>query len=355
MFSLLDRYIARQVIFASLMMLLLLATLRSFFSLIDELGDLGKGGYQLSDALLYVSLMFPGRLLEFFPMSVLIGALFGMGNLAANSELTVMRAAGVTTWRIAGSTIKASIILMLFVLIIGEAIAPISSKAAQQLRTAAISGGELSVSKTGLWARHQNKIIQIGNILTDGQLRDITIYQLSQNDRLESIVKANNAYKTAEQWQLNQVTEINFSDNQILTQSSESRVWDNPLEQEQLDTLTLEPETLNLVGLFNYIDYLEQNNMESESYVLAAWRKLMQPLAIAVMMFLAVSFVFGPMRDVSMGARILSGVLLGFGFHLASQSFGPISLVFDIWPLLGALLPLLLFASLAYWLMKRNS
>lgn len=355
MFNLLDRYIARQVVVASLLMLLLLAILRSFFSLIDELGDLDKGGYQLSDALLYVCLMFPGRLLEFFPMSVLIGALFAMGNLAANSELTVMRAAGITTWRIAGSTIKASIILMVFVLFIGELIAPISTKAAQQLRTAAISGGELSVSKTGLWARHENQIIQIGNILTDGQLRDITVYHLSQDKRLESILKADSARRENKDWLLNQVTEIQFSDQQILTQNSDSRIWINPLEQDQLETLTLEPETLNLPGLISYIDYLESNGMDSESYVLAAWHKLMQPLSIAVMMFLAVSFIFGPMRDVSMGARILSGVLLGFGFHLASQSFGPISLVFNFWPFLGAVLPLLLFASLGYWLMKKNS
>ena len=336
------------------MMLFLLAALRSLFSLLDELGDLDKGGYQLSDALLYVSLMVPSRLLEFFPMSVLIGALFGLGTLAANSELTVMRAAGITTWRIAGSTIKASILLMVFVLFIGEGVTPISSKAAQQLRTAAISGGELSVSKTGLWARHQNQIIQLGNILADGQLRDVAVYELTNENQLFRIVKAESATKQSDNWLLEQVTEIEFKGNQIVTQRADSKIWINPLEEEQLDTLTLEPDTLNLSGLMSYIGYLEQNNMRTETYVLAAWRKVMQPLAIAVMMFVAVSFIFGPMRNVSMGARVLSGVMLGFVFHLANQSFGPVSLVFNIWPFFGATLPLVLFSLLGYWLMKRS-
>ncbi|TQV76771.1 LPS export ABC transporter permease LptG [Aliikangiella marina] len=353
MFNLLDRYIARQVIGASLMMLLLLAALRSLFSLIDELGDLGRGGYQLSDALLFVALMFPSRIMEFFPMSVLIGTLFGLGAMAANSELTVMRAAGVTTWRIAGSAIKSSLVLMLLVVLIGELVTPISSKAAQQLRTAAISGGELSVSKTGLWARYQNQVIQLGNILTDGRLTEINIYELSETRALKKIIKADTAQKQSQYWLLQNVTEIEFSDNEITTSNSESRMWINPLDQDQIDSLILEPDTLNLSGLLSYIDYLKQNSMQAEVYVLAAWRKVMQPLAIAVMMFVGVSFIFGPMRNVSMGARILSGVMLGFVFHLANQSFGPVSLVFNIWPFVGAVTPLLLFAGLGYLLMKR--
>jgi len=104
-----------------------------------------------------------------------------------------------------------------------------------------------------------------------------------------------------------------------------------------------------------YLDYLRDNELPTESFELMFWQKLVQPIAIAVMVFLATSFVFGPMRNVSMGARILSGVMLGFVFHLTSQSFGPISLVFNFYPMLGAILPLVLFGLLGFWLMRRNS
>lgn len=353
MLKLVDRYIARQVIVSSLLILLLLASLRSLFSFLDELNSL-QGNYQLSDALLYVGLMFPGRILDFFPMSVLIGALFGLGNMASNSELTVMRAAGMTTWRIAGSTIKASFLLMVMVIIVSESVVPISSKAAQQLRTSAISGGELSFSKTGLWAKRQEQVIQIGNVLNNGQLADITLYQTSAEKGLISIINAERALRNEQQWILENVTETRFYDERVETKRQDSRLWLNPLMQSQIDTLTLEPETLNLKGLLSYIDYSRQNGLQSKNLELALWRKVMQPLAIAVMMFLAASFVFGPMRDVSTGARILSGVMLGFVFHLTNQSFGPISLVYNFWPWLGAILPLVLFSFIGYWLMKRN-
>ncbi len=355
MFNLIDRYISRQVIISSLLMLFLLASLRSMFGLLDELGALGRGDYQLSDALLYTGLMFPARLLEFFPMSVLIGALFGLGNMASNSELTVMRAAGMTTWRIAGSAIKASLLLMLLVISISEWIVPHSSKAAHQLRTGAISGGELSFSKTGLWAKKDGQIIQIGNVLSDGQLRDLSLYQLSFEQGLESIIKAEKAVKSDHQWILQNVIETQFFKQQVKTTYQDTRLWVNPLEQSQIDTLTLEPETLNLVGLVDYLEYSRESGLESKALELALWNKILQPVAIAVMMFMAASFVFGPMRNVSMGARILSGVMLGFVFHLANKSFGPVSLVFDFWPLIGALIPLIIFTSVGYWLMKRNS
>ncbi len=324
------------------------------FSLLDELGDLGKGVYQISDALLYVSLMFPTWLLEFFPMSVLIGALFGMGSMAANSELTVMRASGMTTWRIAGATIKASFILMVFVVIVGEWLSPVSGRVAQQIRTSAISGGDLSFSKTGLWAKKGQQIIQLGNVLSTGELGKITLYEMNEQNNLVSIVRAEKGQFDGHRWILHKVQEIKFQAEQVVTVNSTRKVWDNPLEDDQLETLVLEPESLNLLGLYNYLNYLSDNNMETREFELALWRKIMQPVSIAVMMFLAVSFIFGPMRSVSMGARILSGVLFGFVFYMANQSFGPISLVFNLPPFLGATLPLIVFAMLGYGLMKRN-
>jgi len=353
MFNLIDRYIARQVISASLLILFLLASLSSLFGLLNELTSLGKGSYQFSDALLYTGLTLPSKLIEFFPMSVLIGALFALGAMASSSELTVMRASGMTTWRIAGSSLKASLILMLVLVLVGEGVAPRATKAAQQLRTAAISGGELSFSQTGLWAKRNNEIIQIGRLLNDGQLRDLTIYQLSLKSRLNRIIQAQQAYQNGTDWVLQGVVETRFYSDKIETTKSPSKIWLQPLAHSQIETLTLEPETLNIAGLLDYIEYLSANALESKPFELALWRKILQPLAIAVMMFLAASFVFGPMRNASMGGRILSGVLLGFVFHLANQSFGPVSLVFNTWPLIGAALPLFIFAGAAWQLMKK--
>lgn len=355
MFSLLDRYIARHVISASLLILFLLIMLRAIFSLLEESNAIGKGSYELADALLFVGLMLPQKVLELFPMGVLIGSLFGLGILAANNELTVMRSAGITTWRIAGSTLKASLILMVGVLLLSEVIAPVASKSAQQLRTAALSDGKISRSASGLWAKRDNQIIHIASIHKSGEMLGIAIYQLASDYQLEKLTEASSARIIDNQWFLFDVKETLFQANSLTKTRSLQRLWENPIDEDNIDTLTLKPETLNILGLVRYQQYLSGNALDASEVELAAWQKVLLPVSIAVMMMLAASFVFGPMRDVSMGARVLTGVLLGFGFHLVKQSFGPISLIYGVSPFLGAFFPLIVFSGFAFWLMKRSS
>jgi lipopolysaccharide export system permease protein len=261
----------------------------------------------------------------------------------------------MTSWQIAGSAIRASLILVLLAFALGEWVSPAATEKAQQLKTAAISGGEVSYSKTGFWIKRDNEIIRIGRILDDGQLRNITLYQMSSDAQLIAIIQSARAMQVDGQWFLKNNRETYFNADNIETSQQKSRLWLNPLEQSQINTLTLQPDSLSLQGVVHYLDYLRDNELPTESFELMFWQKIAQPVAIAVMVFLATSFVFGPMRSVSMGARILSGVMLGFAFHLVSQSFGPVSLVYNIMPVIGALLPLALFALLGVWLMRKNS
>jgi len=354
MFNLLDRYIAKRVILASLLILFLLIMLRAIFSLLEESRLIGRGDYEMADAFLYVALMLPQKILELFPMGVLIGSLFGLGMLAANNELTVMRSAGMTTWRIAGATLKASLILMVGVLFLSEIVAPAASKYAQQLRTSSLSDGKLSRSATGLWAKRDNQIIHISSIHKNGEMHGISLFELDKNYQVKKLTEAKTASVTDEKWFLFEVTESHFFSDRVDKKYFDKMNWKNPIDEDNIETLTLKPETLNIKGLLKYKKYLTNNSLDSGEIELAIWQKILLPFSLAIMMILAASFVFGPMRDVSMGARVLTGVMLGFGFHLAKQSFGPISLIYGMSPFIGALIPLLVFSSLAIWLMRKS-
>ena len=391
MMSLLDRYIARHVIAASGLVLFVLIMLRAMFAMLQESNSIGKGSYQMADALLYVALILPQKFLELFPMGVLIGSLFGLGTLASNNELTVMRAAGVTTWRIAGSALKASVILMSFALLLSEIVAPVASKSAQQLRTAALSEGKITRSEIGIWAKNRvlvdsnssinkspqqsllkntsdadysdadNQIIHIESIHKSGKMTNVTLYQIDKEFRLVKLTESKSASFINDEWFLFDVTETTFSFESVNNAARISKKfyqklkWENPLDQDNIDTLTLKHETLNINGLIKYENYLSSNSLDSAEVELSIWQKLLMPISVAIMMLLATSFVFGPMRDVSMGARVLSGILLGFGFHLAKQSFGPISLIYDVSPFIGAVIPLIGFTGLSVWLMRKSS
>jgi lipopolysaccharide export system permease protein len=118
--------------------------------------------------------------------------------------------------------------------------------------------------------------------------------------------------------------------------------------------VTVKPEALSIRGLTEYIAYLENSSQNTERYQLARWRKIFQPISVAVMLLMALSFIFGPLRNASMGARIMLGVLTGFGFFITNEVFGPLSLVYNFPPLIGALLPSVIFLIAAGQLLLRR-
>src|SRR6185369_16183471 len=102
----LQRYIGRDVLFATMLIFAALLMLFAFFDLIHELGDVGRGDYTIGAALLFVALHLPSRLYELFPVAALIGTLFGISQLVANSEYTVMRASGMSLIQVGLSVMR---------------------------------------------------------------------------------------------------------------------------------------------------------------------------------------------------------------------------------------------------------
>jgi lipopolysaccharide export system permease protein len=134
----LDRYIARHVVMGTLLVMGLLLSLFTVFAFMDELSRVGKGSYTTLDAVQYVLLLIPGLIYQLFPITALLGCTIGLGVLASNSELTIMRAAGISLNKIVWSTMKVGMVLVALTLIIGESVAPVAEQYARTLRSVAI-------------------------------------------------------------------------------------------------------------------------------------------------------------------------------------------------------------------------
>ncbi|NVJ49624.1 MAG: LPS export ABC transporter permease LptG [Gammaproteobacteria bacterium] len=353
--TILDRYIGRQVLLSVLFTLLILVGLRTLFTLLDEASKIGEGHYQFIDALYYALLLIPTRLYEFFPMGVLIGGLSALGTLAQQNELTVMRAAGIKTFTIVGSALKATLLLMVVVFVCGEYIAPGSGQFASSKRAQALSDGQVQSSERGIWARSGNDFVNFAQIVNDAELQQITILRFNDAATLAKVWFAERATYQNKAWTLEQVTQVTPTDARIERQFLPQMVWQGDLNPSHVQVLQVDPQMLSLVGLADYRQYLDNNQLDSRRYQLEYWKKLAQPVSLIVMIILASSFIFGPMRSVSMGARLMSGIVVGFAFHIVNNFFGPISLVYQLPPLLGASLPIICFALLATWLLRRAS
>ncbi|BCO33134.1 LPS export ABC transporter permease LptG [Thiohalobacter sp. COW1] len=339
----LDRYLGRVVILASLLALLVLLAVDLFFGFINEIQDIGRGSYGLGDVLIYLGLSVPGRIHELFPMAALLGTLLGLGNLAAGHELVAIRAAGVSVGRILLGVMKAGLVLLVLAGGIGEWIAPAADRMAQQQRGQAQSQRITHFSPYGFWARDGNLFIRIREVHPDGRLGSLEVFQLGEDGRLASAYRARTAEHADGRWHLQGVAGGRIGEGRLqLVQESRLQL-ETLLDPALLNVVMIEPGSLSARDLYRYVEYRRQNALETARYELALWQRLVAPFTSLVMLFLAVPFVFGPLRDRGAGQRLLVGVLVGLGYYLLSQTLSHSGQVYGLPPLLSVLAPPLLF------------
>jgi len=351
--TILQRYIAQAILTSTGLVLLVLLGLYTFMDFIVELEDIGKGQYQLTDVLAYLALSMPKRIYELLPIAALLGSVLGLGNLASQSELVVMRAAGISIKGINKAVMFVAIGLMLLALFIGEVIRPPAEQSARELQSMAQTGTVGSRSDNGFWTRDGTHFNHINRILPDGRFAGVSIYEFDDQNRLRVVTKAQEANYDGEQWTLSDVIQSNLDKEGVSVKAVEYAKWRSQLNPGLLNVVVVPPEFLPVWSLVEYIRYLKINHQSVGRYQMAFWMKVMMPLSSAVMVFLAVPFVFGPLRSTPIGARILVGALVGIGLHLFNQSFQHIGLVFGVLPWLAASLPTLLFAAVGYYWMNK--
>ncbi|MGX9460805.1 LPS export ABC transporter permease LptG [Shewanella sp. A14] len=349
----LDLYIARMIISTSALCLLILTGLSGIIKWVDQLRLVGRGAYSMMDAGIYVLFLVPRDIEMFFPMAVLLGALIGMGMLASNSELVVMQASGMSRLQITQSAMKTAIPLMILVMALGEWGAPIAEKSAKELQAVKISGGSLIKSHRGIWAKDGDFFVNIGEVQDVNTLNNISLYEFNDQQELTSVTHADSASFINNVWQLSTVESTTVKNNRVIRDYLDTDIWQSSLTPDKLSVVSVKPEALSISGLIDYLDYLQINQQDPSRYELALWRKIMQPVTVAVMMLVALSFVFGPLRTVTMGARVLLGVVAGFSFYISNQIFGPMSIVYELPAAVGAIAPSLLFTGLALYYIRK--
>jgi len=346
--TLLARYLAGQVLAASGFVLVALLVLFAFFDVMQELGNLGRNDYGLGQAAVVVLLSLPGHLYEILPVAALIGTLFALSRLVANSEYAVMRVSGLSNWRVAGYFAVIGILLSLLVLLLGEYVAPWSEQAAQRYKLSATRSVVAQQFRSGLWVKDGSTFINVREVMPDNTLRGIEIYGFDDDGRLDSIRAAEEAnWRGNQTWSLQQVVETRFDTDGIRADRSATLDWQSVLTPDILSVLLVAPEKMSARTLWRYIAHLKENNQKAARYELALWSKFISPLVIPIMMLIAMPFAIRGPRSGGTSSMIFFGILAGLGFHLLSRLFGHLGLL-NNWPAVAvSILPLLIFLTIA--------
>jgi len=277
-------------------------------------------------------------------MAVLLGALIGLGQLASANELMVMRASGVSVRRFARGALLGGLVIAVLTFVVGEFVAPPAEQSARAMRNYARLQRVSLLGSSGVWARDENRYVNVRQMLREDQLRDVSVYEFGDDGELDAVIAAREAVAVEGGWQLRNIQVTRFTEEGIVTERVRASDWHTLLNPSLLRLFVIDPDTLSMQGLIRYMTYLDRNGLDTRRYQQAFWTKLVAPVSVFVMILLAIPFVFGPMRSAGQGQRVIFGVLLGVGFYVFNLTLAQSGLVFGLNAFISAWLPTALFA-----------
>lgn len=350
----LSRYIGINVFTAIMVSLIAIIGLDLVAGIVDQMGDI-KRNYRFADVLIYVVTKLPSTIYEYIPLASLIGCLVGLGMLATNSEVVVMRASGISLIRIVLMVFKPVLVFVLIAALIGEYFSPYLDQLADSRRDYLRKGESALDSTSGFWAREGSEFIHFNAVFPGGVLFGVTRYKLDDERKLEEASFSSRAtFKKAEGfWVEENVSSTLFVEEQTYTRKWVTRKWQTELTPEVLTLNILPADALSAGALSNHIDYLDERKADAAKYRLAFWEKVFQPLSILGLVLVGIAFVFGPLRQATVGFRVFVGVLFGISFKLISDILGPLSIVFEMPPMLAILAPIVVCFAIGLVLLRK--
>lgn len=353
-----ERYLAREIFASTTLVLAAFLALFAFFDFVHELTDLGKGGYQIHHAIGFVLLTLPGHVYELLPIAVLIGTLYALTLLARHSEITVLRASGLSTAEMLAGLAKIGGVFAILTFLVGEFVAPPAERAAQQLRLRAMSSVVAQEFRSGLWIKDELAFVNVREVLPDTSLRGVRIYQFDANHQLRAISHAKSGvYLPPDRWQLAGVAQTSFEGDRVRVTELADMEWRSRLTPDILTVLMVDPGRMSLVNLVRYIRHLQDNQQKTQRYEIALWKKLVYPAAALVMMALALPFGYLQDRVGNVSLKVFAGVMLGVTFHMLNGLFSSLAVINSWPPFNAAVTPSALFllaaAGMLWWVERR--
>ncbi len=342
--SLLDRYLTRQILWFTALVMAVLVCLSGLFVFIQQQDDIGTGSFGMLDAVLVTLLHLPGQAFQLLPVGALIGALVGLGNLARGSELIVIRAAGVSIVRVAFAAAGAGFILFVGGALVGEVIAPPLESYANQVKTFAKYDKFSFAGRAGIWVKDGDRIVSIAQQSADNSFGGVFVYIVTDGadgrQRLAALARADSAQVVSGQkWRLTNYADSLLGDEGVATRHLATFDVESTVSPEFLGIAVVNPNELPIRGLYRYVQHLRSNGLESRSWEVALWSRIARSLSTVLMCMLAVPFVFGPLRSSGAGSRTVIGIVVGVVYFLVNRLLENSGDVYNLNPLLVAWVP----------------
>lgn len=376
----LTRHVAKEILIATLFVLVALVALIAFFDLVSQARNIGNR-YSISMALFLTMLKLPSRLYEVMPIAALLGAVYTMSRLASNSEFTIMRVAGLSPFRLAGMMTVPALILIAMTYCLGEWLTPAADMMRNDMDNI-LFNRKLSARgySSGVWVKdnvkeQQNagqatvRFVNVHNLIAGEHSRTGAwrVFEFDKDGSLIRVLHAPEAnYISGRGWHLKDakvetLPKITHDETPMVEKSSARKDVDLMLPSEMrpeiLGVLTIKPERMGISDLWQYIAHLKETRQTSDRYQVALWSKVFYPLAIFVMLAVAMPFAYLNTRSGGVSIKIFAGLMIGISFYALNNIFSFLGVLNTWHPMVVAVVPtsvMLICAAVALWLLERR-
>ncbi|WP_416687532.1 LPS export ABC transporter permease LptG [Candidatus Pseudothioglobus sp. Uisw_041] len=354
-----DRYIAKTLLSYTIVVLMVWTSIYSFFNFLAELNSVGTEDYTILAAFTNIILQLPEVAYKQASPIILLGCILGMGHLATTGQLLIFRVSGASIFKITLLTLKNSLIFVLFFICIGEFLAPISSNLAKSSKLNAMGNSSTSFNQEGFWIRDGDNFINVKKNINGILFSGITVIEVNSLNKIERVIKSENAIFDGDSLDMSgseifSIDESNYFDRISL---KERNSYDKTVsfDQDLINSLEKEPEDLSTWTLIKQIRFLSDNKLRSVVFKVELYKRLIQPITLIAMILLAMLFIFGSTRDVTLGRKIFFGVALGLSFEMLSRVASAMALGLDFSPFLSSILPSIVVMFSAVILLLKKS
>lgn len=356
-----DLYLSRRVIGTVLATWGVLLGLDVVIAFAGELGDLGKGDYSVGHALAATGFTVPRRAYQLFPTAAVIGSLMGLGQLAATSELTALRALGLSRPRLTASVALGLALLTAVMVANGETLGPWGEARAQAVKS--VRNPNMVVERySGLWAREGAMVLNArsGDQRSDGdatwlELRDVRLFEFEADGRLRSIAHAALAEHRDGGWRLRQVERTTFAERSVARSTVPEETWDSQLDEAALAASVSKPRYMGSEALRAGIDYRKRNGLEASEYEDVYWGRWFYPLNVLALCLAAIPFAFGSLRSGGYGKRLFLGIVFALGFWVLQLTFAQLAGIYRFDYRIAYALPPAIMLAVSWILFRRRS
>ncbi len=357
----LNRYIGGTVLMATLGSLIFIVFIFFISLMIGEVQSL-KGNYTLNKAVAYVLWQVPNMVYENLTFAAFLGCIIGLGIHADANELVVIRAAGVSMKKLIWAVMRPVLLLMFVGVLVGEYVAPVTLQLSEGVKASAKSDVGVLKSGSGFWYIEDNTFYHFNGL--NKKLYGVTQYQLDQKGMtLKSTGFAESATYIENKWQLeegkksfflNLVNDDGEKVRTVLQDNYSRQNWNTELTPKALNDLVLPTEALSIQNLYRYAKSRDQQGLESQPFWLSFWQKISQPFVMISLALVGVSFIFGSLRESTMGYRLTIALLTGIIFNIGQNFLAASSLVFNFSPLLAVVVPIGVCCLTGIWMLQRR-